>query len=135
MEECLFCKIRDNKIRSQMVYENDIVFAFLDIHPVNLGHTLVCPREHYKTILDIPEIETGELIQNIQDISKAVLKATGAKGFNLMVNTNRVSGQLIEHAHFHIIPRFENDGLRHWPKRDISKEDMDNIQEKIKKLI
>lgn len=114
MNGCLFCKIVAGEIPAFKVYEDGSLIAFLDIKPVNKGHTLIVPKEHYATMLDVPAHVLSDMMSAVPSIAKAVMKATQSTGFNLLVNTNPSSGQLVEHVHMHIIPRFEGDGYRHW---------------------
>ncbi|RME53448.1 HIT family protein, partial [Candidatus Woesearchaeota archaeon] len=120
MSDCIFCKIIAGEIPSQMVYENDKVFAFLDINPINKGHTLIVPREHHEDFLDTPDDVLQDMIVRVKKIARAIMTAVNADGFNLGVNTKPAAGQIVFHTHMHIIPRFEGDGLRHWPGKKLS---------------
>jgi len=131
MEDCVFCKIIDGQIPAHKVYEDDKTVAFLDIAPVNKGHMLVIPKKHSKNILEDDLEDLKACIATVQKIAHAVLKATNADGFNLGVNTNRAAGQAVFHTHFHVIPRFEDDGLRLWPQRKSTDEEMKTTQEAI----
>jgi len=135
MEDCIFCKIINGEIPAAKVYENDKAIAFLDIAPVNKGHTLVVPKEHHKDIIDTPAETLAETIKVVKKVSKAIMKATGAEGFNLGVNNGKAAGQLVMHLHFHIMPRFPDDGLKHWPGKKYSGNEMDEIAEKIRSLL
>ncbi len=116
MADCIFCKIMQGEIPSARVYEDDRVVSFLDISPVNPGHTLVVPRKHYATLFDIPQEELEACIVAARKVGKAVLQATGASGMNLLQNNFRSAGQLVDHIHFHLIPRHDSDGfMTSWP--------------------
>lgn len=115
MDDCLFCKIINKDVPSFIVYEDDDVIAFLDISPVNPGHTLVLPKAHSYSFEDAEPITIQKLALAVQVIAKAVVKATGVTGYNLEVNNGAVAGQIIPHLHVHIVPRHETDGLKHWP--------------------
>ncbi len=130
--DCIFCKIIAGDIPAQKVYENDKIFAFLDNTPVNPGHTLVVPRSHHVDLLVTPDDVLSDMISRTKKIATAVVEAVKADGFNLGVNTKPAAGQAVFHTHFHIIPRFEKDGLTSWPKKQISPEDMNKIQGDIK---
>lgn len=114
--DCIFCKIVSGEIPCAKVYESENVFAFLDIAPVRPGHALVVTKGHYPTLLDIPEEMGAELTAALKAVGNAVIKATGAHGLNLMQNNHEAAGQLVHHAHFHLIPRFTDDGLELWPQ-------------------
>ena len=133
MEDCIFCKIISKEVPSNMVYENDKIFAFLDNNPVNKGHTLVLPREHHVDMLDTPDDVLSDMITRAKKIAESIMKAVNADGFNTSLNTKPAAGQVIFHTHLHIIPRFENDGFKHWHGAKLAPEEMQKIAEDIKK--
>jgi histidine triad (HIT) family protein len=94
-----------------LVYEDENIFAFLDINPIAKGHTLVIPKKHYENLLVVSQVDLKSLMEAVQKISIGVVKATGAEGFNVLQNNGEVAGQGIPHAHFHIIPRFKDDNV------------------------
>jgi histidine triad (HIT) family protein len=112
MADCIFCKLLAGEFPSQKVYESERIVAILDINPVSLGHTLVMPRAHHEILTDLPGELASELVKAAQVVAQGVLKATGAEGFNLLMNNRRCSGQAIDHAHFHVIPRRKEDGIK-----------------------
>lgn len=115
MDNCIFCRIARGEIPSTKVYEDEHVLAFLDLAPVNPGHTLVIPKNHAGTLL---ELETGEgeaLIVAMRKIGKALMEG-GAKGFNCLSNNFSAAGQEVMHLHWHVIPRYSaNEFLHPWP--------------------
>jgi histidine triad (HIT) family protein len=115
MDDCIFCKIISGKIPCTKIYENHKVIAFLNINPINKGHALVMPKEHYETILDTPDDTLAETMKVVKKVVKAVKEGVDADGVNVGQNNFRAAGQMISHLHFHIIPRFEKDGLEDWP--------------------
>lgn len=112
---CLFCKIIAGEIPCARVYEDEHILAFLDISPVAPGHTLVVPKGHYPTLLDFPASEGQALVAAMRRVARAVQSVRGAGGFNCIQNNFGPAGQMVFHTHWHIIPRFENDGLNDWP--------------------
>ncbi|MDO8668768.1 MAG: HIT family protein [Candidatus Buchananbacteria bacterium] len=132
MDDCIFCKIIKGEIPSYKVYENGDVLAFLDITPVNSGHTLVISKNHYDNLIDLPEEEAGKLINVIKKITPAIVKATEADGFNLNLNNGSAAGQVINHVHFHIVPRKNNDGYKLWPGHVYPAGEAEIVLEKIK---
>ena len=130
-EDCLFCKIIDGEIPCSKVFENDKILAFLDINPVNKGHTLVIPKKHFETMIDMPEELAKDMVSVVQKMSASVKKATIADGFNIVMNNYRASGQEVPHAHFHIIPRFDEDDFPAWPHKKYKDKEMERYQEKI----
>ena len=134
MTDCIFCKIIRGEIPCDKVYENDKVLAFLDISPVNKGHTIVIPKKHSENLLDADEQTLCELIKAVKKLSIAIKKAVKADGINIGINNFKAAGQLVPHFHIHIMPRFENDGLKiDWPTKKL--DNMEKIAESIKKLI
>jgi histidine triad (HIT) family protein len=133
MNDCIFCKIIKGEIPSTKIYEDDKFLAFLDIGPINFGHTLVVQKEHYKDTLDTPDEVLSELIVVGKKIGQALTKGLGAEGFNLTTNNGKAAGQVIFHTHFHIIPRRLDDGLTHWEKKKYKEGEAKEIAIKIKK--
>lgn len=133
--DCLFCKIVQGKVPSAKVYEDEDVFAFLDINPVNPGHTLVVSKRHFINIFDVPEEELKKLIVVVKKLSRSIKEALGADGINIEMNNEKGAGQLINHIHFHIIPRFEGDGLRHWPGKEYQEGEKKEIAQKIREKL
>lgn len=112
-EKTIFEKIVAGEIPSFKVYEDNETFAFLDINPANYGHTLVIPKKPYKNIYEIPTVLAGKLFQTVQKIAVAVKKSVEAEGINIVMNNESAAGQIVFHAHVHVLPRFENDGGYH----------------------
>lgn len=114
MNDCLFCKIVSGEIPSEKIYEDENTFAFLDIHPINRGHTLVVPKTHYENIYEAPEEVFTKVMRTVQLLAPKIKQAVGADGINIGINNGKAAGQLVYHLHTHIIPRFESDGYSHW---------------------
>ena len=122
MGDCIFCKIIKGEIPSQKVYEDDNFIGILDINQVAKGKTLLIPKIHYKTILDMPNTLGNEMLEAIKKISLDLINKGKAEGFNLLVNTYEVAGQVVPHAHIHILPRKEGDGLKGMYLEDAEKQ-------------
>lgn len=137
MSECIFCKIARGEIQQNKIYEDKNTVAFLDIRPATKkgGHVLVIPKKHHELITDIPDKELEALVKTIKKISRALLKF--APGLNILQNNKKVAGQYVMHAHFHLIPRFENDGvtIEKWPANEYKKGQAERIVKKIKSLL
>lgn len=113
MADCIFCKIIAGEIPSSKVYEDDQVIAFLDISQVTPGHTLVVPKQHFRNLLEMDGDSTSQLFARVPDIARKVVKATGAKGMNILNNNEEIAGQTVFHTHVHLAPRYdETDGLQ-----------------------
>ncbi len=109
-KKTIFEKVISGELPHYKVYEDEETYAFLDAFPSSYGHTLVIPKKPYKNIYEIPTDLAGKIFQNVQKISVAVKKAVEADGINIVMNNESSAGQIVFHAHIHIIPRFENDG-------------------------
>jgi histidine triad (HIT) family protein len=114
MSDCIFCKIVEGGAPSEKIYEDEHAVAFLDIHPTNRGHTLVIPKKHYRNIFDLPGEEFCRVVTAAKKIAPSIIKAMAAHGINLIMNNDEAAGQIVFHAHLHLVPRFSNDGFRHW---------------------
>jgi len=112
MEECIFCKIIKGEIPAKIIYEDKNVLAFLDRNQINKGHALVLPKKHYKNFLLVPKKEFSDLMEVSKKVAKAQMKILDSEGFNLIVNTNKSAGQVVDHLHIHVIPRHKGDGLK-----------------------
>lgn len=137
MNNCIFCKIINREAPSSIVYEDDIVIAFMDIQPVNQGHTLVIPKKHYVTMNDCDEETAKHLISIVKKLNPQIAKASEAKGiFNAVMNGEE-AGQEVFHLHFHIIPRFHGDGFGfYFPKEYKNlpeRSSLDEMADKIRK--
>ncbi len=108
--DCIFCNIINRKAKSEIIYQSEKVIAFLDINPLTYGHTLVVPKIHCKNLLEIPCDYFSEIMESIQIISKGLVNSFTLEGFNVVSNNGKAAGQSVFHCHFHIIPRFADDG-------------------------
>jgi len=132
--DCVFCKIAKGEIPSDKVYEDNDTFAFLDINPINPGHTLVIPKKHFNNMLDTPPEIFSKVMLIVQRLSKPIIKVTKADGLGIGINNGEAAGQVVNHLHVHIMPRFKDDGYKSWERTDsIPKQDMKAIAEKISK--
>lgn len=132
---CIFCKIIAGEIPCARVYEDDSILAFLDINPIAAGHSLVVPKRHFPTLLDLPASEGEALLRAMRLVADAVKKETGAGGFNCIQNNFAPAGQVVFHSHWHIIPRFDNDGLPDWPGGCYAGDEMQQLARSIKARI
>lgn len=94
---CEFCKIVRNEVPASRIYEDERVMAFLDIRPLNEGHTLVLPKKHYETIYNVPDEEIGHLFKIVRRVATAVKKAVNAEGITISQHNERAAGQDIFH--------------------------------------
>ncbi len=128
MADTIFTKIISGEIPSHRVYEDDLVYAFLDIGPLSRGHTLVIPKEAAETIDALSDESAAAIGRVLPRISRAVLKATGAAAYNILQNNGEDAHQEVLHVHFHIIPVFEKGAAEGaglgivWSPRDFNHE-------------
>ncbi len=131
MTDCLFCKMIAGEIPCFKVAENEQFIAILDKFPVNQGHTLVIPKKHCKDFSEFPEKLGKEWVSFMNKTAQKIVKGVNAQGYNVGMNNGKAAHQLIFHQHTHIIPRFSEDGLEHWPDREASDEELAEIAKKV----
>jgi histidine triad (HIT) family protein len=132
--DCIFCKIINKEIDSKIIYEDNQNLAFLDIHPHAPGHTVVIPKKHTKTILELDASEIKDLFMTLKNTLEIIQKALNPDGFTIGINHGESAGQAIPHLHIHLIPRFKNDGggSIHSVVLNKPKESIEEIYNKIK---
>ncbi|ALX48698.1 HIT family protein [Lentibacillus amyloliquefaciens] len=138
-EDCIFCKIIDGEIPSAKVYEDDDVYAFLDISQVTKGHTLVIPKTHTKNIYETPPEVAGKLFERVPYIANAIKKAYQPAGMNLLNNNEKLADQSVFHLHIHLLPRYgDEDGFSfNWQvySDDYSQDDLQQIAKEINEAL
>jgi len=132
MQRCVFCSIAKGEIRAKIVYDDAHFSAFLDINPANPGHILVIPKQHYEVLPQIPDELLGAYMKLLKILAAAVFEATQAQGVNIIQNNGVAAGQAVPHVHIHIIPRFENDGIKlNWDAKKVTEKQLENLQSRI----
>ncbi|UGQ16064.1 HIT family protein [Borrelia sp. RT5S] len=113
MSGCVFCKIIRGELPSYKVYEDDLVLAFLDIHPLNVGHTLVVPKQHSTDALVMDDAINGKVMEVCKRIALSLKKLNSRTcgGINIYTAIGVEAGQIIFHTHFHVVPRFQGDNF------------------------
>jgi len=127
MEDCIFCKIIKGEIPCYKIYEDDDALAFLDTSPFAKGHTLVIPRTHFQDIHDISEDDLKELILAVKKVAKILKERLDCAGMHLWLRNGKVAGQEVMHLHFHLVPRFEGDGVDAEAKSGYIEEDIEKV--------
>lgn len=113
MSGCIFCKIIDGSIPSAKIYEDEHVYAFMDIMPLTKGHALVIPKNHKENVYDLSEEEASNLFRVVPRIATALKETFGPVGMNLLNNNGAPAGQSVFHFHLHFIPRYDQtDGFK-----------------------
>lgn len=124
--DCLFCKIVSGEIPAQIVYEDAYTIAFLDINPINRGHVLVVPKEHYRDFSEASLEVLKNVTRAVKVVSESLASAVGADGFLVSTNNGTAAGQVVMHLHFHVIPRFKDDHLHSWSGKPYKDEQESN---------
>ena len=132
-ESCIFCKIVQKQAPSSIIYEDDYVMAFLDIRPVNEGHTLIIPKEHYADIFDTPSELLGKVHQVTKKVAVAVKQAVNVDGISIIQQNGRAANQDIFHLHVHVIPRYTGEWVKPFHElQTTTQSQLDQIALKIK---
>jgi len=135
MTDCIFCKIINREIPSDIIYEDDQVMAFMDIRPVSRGHALVVPKVHSEDFLSTDDAALEYITPKVKQIANAVMIAMNADGINITTNHGAAAGQVVFHLHFHLIPRYKNDGLKPWHHHDSEQKTRTELADLIKKKL
>ena len=131
MNDCIFCKIIEGVIPADKIYEDDEVLAFLDIKPVNYGHTLIIPKKHYEKMENTPDDTVSAVFANAKKLMRVIKESMVADFVALSV-----VGIDVPHFHIHLIPRYFNDNMPvFWTRKEYKDKEKEIIAEKIKKVL
>lgn len=152
MNFCPFCVLEKERV----IFENELSFALLDIYPVTKGHTLIIPKRHILKLEDLKVEEILDIFESYKKVKNGLEKFLKPEGFNFGLNLGEVAGQSIEHIHFHLIPRYQDDtkfpdgGIRKvtmdfldiemknlkdfWINNRLSNEDVENLRKEINRV-
>ena len=131
---CIFCKIANGTIPSYKVYEDNDVIAFLDVNPASRGHTLVVTKEHFSNMTTCPKAILDKVFEVAQTIAQAQIAQLGATGVNVLTNVGESAGHSVHHFHVHVIPRYDNDGLKlAFPPKQLEDSEFTSIKSTIEK--
>lgn len=108
IKKCLFCD-KTNLEKHQIIYEDSNNLAFFSKEPVTLGHTLVIPKKHVKSLLTLTDKEVDKLFETVKKIAKIINKVIKPEGLDIGTNYGRIAGQSVDHLHVHVIPRYKGD--------------------------
>jgi len=135
-QSCEFCRLARREEDASIVFEDDRTMAFLDIRPVNDGHTLVIPKTHFENIYEIPDDEIAHLYKVVKKVASAVKRSVKPDGISITQHNERAALQRVFHLHVHIIPRYEGQGF---PRPDelslAEREELEDTATKIRKFI
>lgn len=127
---CIFCKIVAGEIPSHKIYEDDLFFAFLDINPINIGHTLLVPKDHQDVLFDIPDTEYTKLWLKAKELAPAIQGVTKAKRIGVIVE-----GFAVPHAHIHLVPIYHGNELDPHNQKPAKPEELAEMTVKIRESI
>ncbi|KAI0049456.1 HIT-like protein [Auriscalpium vulgare] len=132
LASCIFCKIVKGEIPSFKLVETDLSLSFLDVGPLSKGHALIIPKYHAAKLHELPDLYLADALP----IAKKIAIALGVENYNVLQNNGRIAHQLVDHVHFHVIPKpsdGETEGLVvGWPAQEVSKEELAKLHEEIK---
>ncbi|HEU5120444.1 MAG TPA: HIT family protein [Candidatus Nitrosocosmicus sp.] len=134
---CIFCRIIQKDVPNAIIYENEKFLAFMDKYPINLGHTLIVPKQHYNNLLEMPTEIVGEMYSLVPTLAKAITSVINSDGFNINQNNGKSANQIVPHVHVHIVPRYSAEKIKgQWPTRKIAKmQDLQGLAKKITEKI
>jgi histidine triad (HIT) family protein len=133
MENCIFCQVAKGESPSWKVYENEDVYAFLDINPASRYHTLIIPKAHYINIFDIPEKELKALITAVRKLARLYKEKLGINNIQIVCSSGAEAQQDVFHIHFHLVPRCAGDGQNiQWTTHREWRSDFDDMLHNLK---
>lgn len=131
MTNCIFCKIIKKEADSFKLYEDDYVISFLDINPASEGHLLVVPKEHFQDAFSTPDEILGHINIVCKKMGELCKSKLGATGINILNAAGKDAQQSVFHTHFHVVPRFENDGIDLWFPENPVKSQLERTLDKL----
>lgn len=111
-DNCIFCKLANGEIPTKTLFEDGEFRVILDAGPLTRGHALILPKKHAGNLFELEEETAGKAYQLAKRLGEKMMKALGADGMNILQNNGSAAGQSVFHFHMHLIPRYENDGVR-----------------------
>lgn len=135
-DNCLVCQIVEGKVPSEVIYEDDLSMAVLDVNGSNPGHCFVLPKQHYPILEQVPDDQVGHLFSIANTLSKTIFEQLGVGGTNIFVSNGIPAGQTVAHFMVNVIPRSEGDGVNlQWNPQQVGDEEMKTIQLKVQEEI
>lgn len=130
--ECIFCKIIDNSLPSRKIYEDEDNIAILDINPASPGHVLVIPKKHKMDIFEVEGLDLRRTIEIVKLIAEKLKKELNTPNMNIIQNNGRIAGQIVDHLHIHVVPRFPNDNIDfRIPRYEMGQDQFYEVQKKL----
>lgn len=132
---CIFCKLANGDIPTNTLYEDEYFRVILDADPVSKGHALILPKNHYKDIYELGDVESEKIILLAKKMAIKITDKLKADGFNILQNSKEIAGQSVFHFHMHLIPRYKdaknNKGLFEFKTLSLSEDEIKEIFKKI----
>jgi len=136
IEDCVFCKIIRGELDAYKIYEDDMCLAILDRFPDNIGHSLVITKLHVKTIFELEDDISSNILKIARKVAIAIQKSLNPDGMHLLQNNNKGANQTVDHFHLHVIPRFYNDTIKIcWINNKFTSQEFLETQTQIKKYL
>jgi histidine triad (HIT) family protein len=132
MSDTIFTRIIKRELPAEILYEDELTLAFLDIRPVNPGHALVITKAPFINLYELDDENRNAVFQTVQKIATVLKRALNADGINVRINTEAAAGQDVFHFHAHVIPRFEGDGHEPWPGGTYAEGEKESVANKIR---
>lgn len=134
--DCIFCRIVAGDVPAEKLIDDDACVAFMDIGPLAEGHVLLIPKEHFRTVDEMPADTAGAMLRHVPALVKAVQAATGCQGVNVLQNNGKIAHQVVPHVHFHVIPRNPGDAFEfNWPAGDYPEGRLQELANSIRKAL
>ncbi len=109
-DDCIFCKLANGVFPTNSIYEDEDFNVILDAGPATKGHALILPKEHYANLFELPDETASKVMVLAKKMATHMKEKLNCDGFNLVQNNGPCAGQTVFHFHYHLIPRYENDG-------------------------
>lgn len=109
-DDCIFCKLANGVFPTNSIYEDEDFNVILDAGPATKGHALILPKEHYANLFELPDETASKVMILAKKMATHMKEKLNCDGFNLVQNNGPCAGQTVFHFHYHLIPRYENDG-------------------------
>ena len=135
-ENCIFCKIANGEIPSNVIYEDEEFRVILDVSPATRGHALILPKGHASNLFELPDETAEKAIVLAKKIGTAMMQTLGCTGLNLVQNNGASAGQTVMHFHLHLIPRYDGDrAMIQWEPQTSDPAEQTKLAEKIRSAL
>lgn len=133
-DTCIFCKLANGDIPTNMIYEDELFAVIMDASPASKGHALILPKEHYANVYELPEETAAAAFVLAKKLAGKISAALGCDGMNILQNNGTAAGQTVFHFHMHLIPRYESGSdFITWNQAELSEEEKTAVYETLKK--